>query len=76
MAREHSMIDRVAQAIAVAQRDPDWTRYRTAARAAILALREPTAAMLDAATSDLPDWGDLPEDWRAMIDSAAATSGR
>jgi hypothetical protein len=27
--------------------------------------------MLDAALPDVPDWGYLPEDWRAMIDYVA-----
>jgi hypothetical protein len=75
VAREITMIDRVALAIAAALHDSDWKGYRTAALAAILALREPTSAMLDAATSGLPDWGNLPENWRAMIDRAAGING-
>jgi hypothetical protein len=35
-------------------------------------MREPTPEMLEAALPDLPDWGYLPDDWRAMIDHAVA----
>ena len=34
-------------------------------------MREPTPDMLDAALPDSPDWGYLPDDWRAMIDHVA-----
>jgi hypothetical protein len=66
------MIARVARAIAVTQGDSDWRAYLTPARAAVLAMREPTAAMLQAAIPDLPDWGYLPDEWRAMIDHVVA----
>ena len=62
------MIERVARAIAQALGDPDWQRYLDPARAAVSALRDPTVAMLEAALPDVSDWGDLPEDWQAMID--------
>ena len=41
------------------------------ARAVLLAMREPTVEMLEAAMPDLPDWGSLPDDWRSMIDHVA-----
>ncbi len=66
-----SMTERVARAIATALGEPDWRPYVAAARAAVLAMREPTVDMLDAAVPDLPDWGYLPDDWRAMIDHIA-----
>ena len=66
-----SMTERVARAIASALGAGDWRPYVGAARAAVLAMREPTADMLEAAVPDLPDWGYLPDDWRAMIDHVA-----
>lgn len=63
-----SMIESVARAIAGALGAADWRPYVEAARAAVKAMREPTPQMLDAALPDMPDWGYLPEDWRAMID--------
>ena len=68
---EDSMIVKVAKAIAVATGDADWKVHLTTARAAVRAMREPTTAMLQAAMSDLPDWGDLPDEWQAMIDYVA-----
>ena len=68
---EDSMIVKVAKAIAVATGDADWKVHLTTARAAVSAMREPTTAMLQAAMSDLPDWGDLPDEWQAMIDYVA-----
>ena len=68
---EDSMIVKVAKAIAVATGDADWKVHLTTARAAVGAMREPTTAMLQAAMSDLPDWGDLPDEWQAMIDYVA-----
>ena len=69
---EDSMIVKVARAIAVATGDTDWQAHLSTARAAVRAMREPTTAMLQAAMSDLPDWGDLPDEWQAMIDYVAA----
>ena len=66
-----SMTERVARAIAAAMGSDDWRPYVEAARAAVIAMREPTADMLEAALPDMPDWGYLPEDWRAMIDHVA-----
>ena len=66
-----SMTEQVARAIAGTMGAADWRPYVEAARAAVLALREPTADMLEAAAPDLPDWGYLPGDWRAMIDFVA-----
>lgn len=66
------MIAKVAQAIAVAQGATDWQIHLGAARAAVIAMREPTTAMLQAAVPDLPDWGYLPDEWQAMIDYVAA----
>jgi hypothetical protein len=62
------MLEKVARAIAASQGHDDWRRYVTAAAAAMTVLREPTLEMLEAATSGLPDFGYLPEEWRAMID--------
>jgi len=42
------MVERVARAIAAAADDTDWELYRSEARAAIEAMREPTEAMLAA----------------------------
>jgi hypothetical protein len=69
---EDSMIVKVANAIAVATGDMDWQVHLTTARAAVKAMREPTTAMLQAAASDLPDWGYLPDEWQAMIDYVAS----
>lgn len=66
-----SMTERVARAIAAALGEDDWRPYVGAARAAVTAMREPTADMLEAALPDAPDWGYLPDDWRAMIDHVA-----
>ena len=66
-----SMIESVARAIADALGAEDWRSYVEAARAAVKAMREPTPSMLEAALPDMPDWGYLPEDWRAMIDHVA-----
>jgi hypothetical protein len=35
-------------------------------------MREPTCEMLEAATDRLPEWGYVPEEWRAMIDHILA----
>lgn len=66
-----SMTEQVARAIAGTLGAEDWRPYVGAARAAVTALREPTVDMLDAALPDTPDWGYLPDDWRAMIDHVA-----
>ena len=65
------MIERVARAIAQSLGSADWHVHIAAARAAVLALREPTIEMLDAATSGTVDYGHLPDDWRTMIDHVA-----
>jgi hypothetical protein len=62
------MTERIARAIATAIGQDDWRPYVGAARAAVAAMREPTPDMLEAALPDSPDWGYLPDDWRAMID--------
>ena len=62
------MLVRIAKAIAESEGSEDWQAHMIAARATLKVLREPSQAMLEAATSGLPDWGDLPADWRAMID--------
>jgi hypothetical protein len=62
------MLVRIAKAIAKSERSDDWQAHLPAARASLEVLREPSFAMLEAATPGLPDWGDLPADWRAMID--------
>jgi hypothetical protein len=63
------MLVRIAKAIAKSEGDDNWQAHLDSARASLEVLREPSQAMLEAATSGLPDWGDLPADWRAMIDS-------
>lgn len=65
------MTERVARAIATAMGAEDWRPFVEAARAAVTAMRDPTPAMLEAALPDMPDWGYLPDDWRAMIDHVA-----
>lgn len=67
-----SMIERVARALAHNLGGDDWRSFEPAARAAVAAMREPTPAMLDAALPELPDYGYLPDDWRAMIDHIAS----
>jgi hypothetical protein len=62
------MIIRMARAIALSQGRSDWQEYVQAARASLSALRDPSDEMLEAATHGLPDWGDLTEEWHAMID--------
>lgn len=66
-----SMTERVARAIAQSLGADDWRPFVDAARAAVLAMREPTPDMIEAVLPDLPDWGYLPDDWRAMIDHVA-----
>lgn len=66
-----SMTERIAQAIAAALGQDDWRPFVAVARAAVTAMREPTPDMLEAAIPDAPDWGYLPNDWRAMIDYVA-----
>ena len=72
MSATSPMIERVARAIALSQGRSDWREFAQSARAAVLALRTPTPDMLEAALPDAPDWGYLPEEWRAMIDHVAA----
>jgi hypothetical protein len=62
------MMIRMARAIAMSEGSSDWEHFLPAARASLTALREPSEEMLEAASTGLPDWGDLPEGWRAMID--------
>jgi hypothetical protein len=66
-----SMTETIARAIALTMGCEDWRLCVEAARAAVKAMREPTHSMLEAALPDMPDWGYLPEDWRAMIDHVA-----
>ena len=63
-----TMLIRIAKAIAKSEGDDNWQAHMVSARACLEVLREPSQAMLEAATPGLPDWGDLPSDWRAMID--------
>ncbi|HLF22217.1 MAG TPA: hypothetical protein VI582_06925 [Aestuariivirga sp.] len=67
-----TMIEQMARAIAASRDSDDWTASLPAARAALVALREPTLDMLEAALPGLPDWGYLPEEWQAMIDHVMA----
>lgn len=62
------MIVRMARAIALSQGSNDWKPYVAAARASLNAIREPSDEMLEAASDGMPDWGELPQEWRAMID--------
>ncbi len=59
---------RMASALALSQGRSDWEAFVGAAQASLRELREPSEDMLEAANGSLPDWGDLPADWRAMID--------
>jgi hypothetical protein len=68
------MIEQVAMAlrqvdIAAGAHLPMGEMYRTAARAAIKAMREPTPAMHDA----IVDCFSATEAWQAMIDAALAS---
>jgi hypothetical protein len=67
-----SMVERVARSLCSTLGGDDWRSFAEAARAAVATMREPTPDMLDAALPGLPDWGYLPDDWRAMIDHALA----
>ncbi len=67
-----TMIERVAKAIAASRNSDDWSACLPAARAALIALRDPSLDMLEAALPGHPDWGYLPEEWRAMIDHVIA----
>lgn len=62
-----TMLEKVARAIADEVQVGHWRDFLPAARAAVLALREPSYEMLEAAVPGLPDYGDLPDEWRAMI---------
>ena len=62
------MLERVARAIAIVEGNEKGMLHIKMARAAILAMREPTTDMLEAATIGLPDWGSLPDEWKMMID--------
>jgi hypothetical protein len=69
------MIVRMARAIALTQGSTDWPKFIETARASLTALRDPSVEMLEAATPGMPDWGELPEEWRAMIDHVLGESG-
>jgi hypothetical protein len=62
------MIVRMARAIALSQGSSVWENYVVAARASLNAIREPSDEMLEAASNGMPDWGELPQEWRSMID--------
>lgn len=59
---------RVARALAMSQGSSDWLEFVEPAQAMLRALREPSNEMLEAGANGMPDWGDLPKGWRAMID--------
>ena len=59
---------RVARALAMSQGSSDWLEFVEPAQAMLRALREPSNEMLEAAANGMPDWGDMPKGWRAMID--------
>jgi hypothetical protein len=65
---DNPMIVRMARAIALSQGSSDWQKYLEAARVSLNELRDPSVEMLEAATEGMPDWGELPTEWRAMID--------
>jgi hypothetical protein len=69
------MIVRMARAIALSQGSTEWQNYVEAARVSLTALRDPSVEMLEAATPGMPDWGELPDEWRAMIDHVLGESG-
>ena len=60
-----TMLERVARAIAEELQVDDWRILLPAARAAVRAMLEPSDEMLEAAVAGLPDYGYLPEEWRA-----------
>lgn len=62
------MIEKVSRAIARSCGRDDWQNCVPVALAVVAAMREPTTEMLEAAMPDCPDWGYLPEDWKAMMD--------
>ena len=59
---------RMASVLATSQGRSDWQAFVSAAEATLRELREPSEDMLEAASHGLPDWGDLQDEWRAMID--------
>jgi hypothetical protein len=57
--------------------DPDagkvWASYRASARAVLVAMRQPTSAMLKAGEDDMNPWSNdvhLPHIWETMINAA------
>ncbi|MEO6607653.1 MAG: hypothetical protein ABIN69_04200 [Aestuariivirga sp.] len=68
------MLIRMARSIATSQGSTDWRAFVPMATASLQALREPSYEMLEAAMPGMPDWGDLPEDWRKMIDHVLGES--
>ena len=59
---------RVARALAMSQGSSEWHDFVGPAQTMLRALREPSNEMLEAGANGMPDWGDLPKGWRAMID--------
>ena len=68
------MLVRMARAIATSQGSTDWRAFVPMATASLQALREPSSEMLEAAMPGMPDWGDMPEGWRKMIDHVLGES--
>ena len=68
------MLVRMARSIAASQGSSDWRSFVPMAKASLEALREPSFEMLEAAMPGMPDWGELPEDWRKMIDHVLGES--
>jgi hypothetical protein len=66
-----SMLQRVARVLAGANPN-EWTRHIDMARAVLLAMRGPTASMIEAAHPGLPFADDLADDWDAMLTHAAS----
>lgn len=62
---------KIASILANMYADSKSVSHIMAAEAVILALREPSLGMLEAAMPNCSDWGYLPEEWQAMIDFAA-----
>jgi hypothetical protein len=66
-----TMVERVAEALREAYREPETRPYIEMARAAIAAMREPTEEMVLAGNEKASyDYGAARESWSAMIDEA------
>lgn len=83
MTHEITMVERIARAIALTENgdgfDDPWEPFQCHARAVLEALREPTPAMLDAATCARGGRMTVGEaslaTWQAMVTAALAEGG-